>query len=210
MTDFDPVVWTLSVHGTLAVLALAGHRHYSDQPHRLKVVDEGVDPLLVRLRAHMGDSLAELLTPVFRRAPGAFKFESTSQDSPLLLPVGFTEEPSSPVGSEAYNEAIRRFLEAGGDSSTSMHWALCRARDRWCFCSCTLGWMSLLLLIWELACSALFGVGALLAGIKLPNWATAWSFLPTGCLVLAVIVLMIVSQASQDRILFVKRYCDGL
>lgn len=176
MTTAELVTWTLGVHGTLATLSLVGFYKYGDRTSMFGKCLSDVEDLLLRMRRRIAIDLGEELEPVFERAEG---------EPTLVLPSSYTEHATNPVGSDAYREAIRRFADQGGSTVLADYGRTLHAKAQWSTCARQLSWTMLVLLVWEIACAALFGVAGKMVGIDIAECVPKWSFAPTGVFVLA-------------------------
>lgn len=206
MTDFDPESWSLGVHGTLAVLSLGGYYKCGDRTEAYSKIAGELEQLLDSLRVRICGQLERELEPVFERAPGNPRFSRQREFGPqLLLPNGYSEQAASPVGSDAYREAIRSFLASGGGDLLDSHWGLRRAVHRWCDAAKALSWVLLGGLAWELICCGALGLLSKLIGVGLPSWFNGWSFLPTALCAFAFIAALASALWNHDIIMNHRR-----
>ena len=102
----DAVAWALGAHGAVLSFSLVGLYRYSDRSSLFTKSLAGTDELLSRMRRYLATAIEDELTPIFDRA------ESEPQ---IVLPDVYTESPVRPVSSDAFREAIRRFVYSDAD-----------------------------------------------------------------------------------------------
>lgn len=178
----DPfLVWGLSAHGVVLPLSLVGLYRYCDRTEFFAKSVGDSDELLARIRGRVAADLDRELTPVF---------EDSDSEPSVVGPNGYSERATSPLGSEAYREALLRFIEAQAGTIVD-YGCTCRARNKWCFWARLLSWNVLALSFWEVLCVALFGVVSTLFELQITPNLVRWSFAPTTVLV----ALFFLSQA---------------
>jgi hypothetical protein len=178
----DPfLLWGFSAHGVVFPLSLIGLYRYGDRTEFFAKAVGDSGELLVRIRGRVAEELDRELTPVFQDSDG---------EPSTVGPDDYSERGTNPIGSEAYREALFRFIEA--EAGTIVDYGrTCRARRRWCSWARFLSWNVLALAFWEVLCVALFGGATTLFELQIPAHIVRWSFGPTAVLV----VFFFVSQA---------------
>ena len=129
----------------------------------------GTDELLSRMRRYLATAIEDELAPVFDRA------ESEPQ---TVLPDVYTESPVKPVSSDAFCEAIRRFVYSDADILVD-YGRVCKARLAWCFWARLLSWAVLGMSVWEFLCVSVLALTASPFSVKIPEFMAAWLFVPT-------------------------------
>jgi hypothetical protein len=142
MNHADLINTLLTAHGTLAGLALVVFYTYSDRTDGFGTSLKGITSVIAEMRRRITAELGNRLDPVFQ-SPG-------SVPSPLFAPDGntYVEHSVNPVGSEAYREALRDFVESHSESMADYR-SLTVACSAWCFWAGTFSWLVLGLLVWQ-------------------------------------------------------------
>jgi len=167
------LTWALGIHGVVLPFSLFGLYRYSDRTELFTKTVGDTDDLLDRMRGTVAAGLEEELRPVFERSDG----------EPLIVtPKQYTERPTNPVGSEAYREALRRFVD--GKAQVLVDYVRThKARRVWCSWARMLSWIVLILAFWQVLCLAGLGLVGKLFAVEIADWAVKWSFGPTVVLV---------------------------
>lgn len=199
MTPAEILTWTLGIHVGVIPLAVAGFYKYTDRTDIFKRSIAEADDLLQRMREHAADALEEKLSPVFQR----------SRTEPLIVtPFQYSERPTNPIGSDAYREAFREFIDMTSGVLIDYGQAL-KARTRWCRWARLLSWTVYLFALWEVVCVALFGLVGKLLDVTLPDRLAVWSFAPTALLVLFFFLSQGIMLRQHDVIHnFKERHAD--
>lgn len=173
MMQLDMLTWALGVHGVVLPLSLTGLYRYSDRSSLFAKALEGTDELLLRIRRRVATTIEDELGPVIQRAGG----------SPLLVDLsGYVERPVDPVSSDAFREAIQRFLHS--DATALVDYVqVYRARNVWCSWARTLSWTVLGLSFWEVVCLVVLGLAGMIFRVPIPETIIACSFVPTALLI---------------------------
>lgn len=152
----------------------------------------GSTSVLTTLRQRIAGDLGDRLDPVFE-SPG-------SVPSPVLNTAGdtYVEHPVNPVGSEAYREAIRDFVEAFADSMSDYR-SLLLARRSWSFWSRCLNWNILAMTVWQLIAISV-ALADKCTGWQLPEWACAMISIPTALGIIAFVVCIFCCIRSRHKI----------
>ena len=206
MSEFDPTAWSLGVHSTLAGLSLAGYYKLGDRTAVYSKIAGELEGLKATLRARIAGLLEDYLKDVFSRTPGDPHLSSAqSNRSELYVPVRYAEQPTMPLGTDAYRQALRDFMLVDGAELLSAHWGLDRACRRWCDAARWLSWVLLVALAWEVLCAAVLGILGKLCAVVLPAWMPSWSFLPTTLLAVSFFACLAVMLWSHDEIMRNRR-----
>lgn len=186
----DMLAWGLGAHAVVLPLSLAGLYRYSDRSNLFKKSLGDTDDLLARMRTKVASAIEEELAPVFRRAEG---------EPRIVSPHGYSERPTDPVSSDAFREAIHRFVHSEVDALADYE-QVYRSRNRWCHWARMLSWTVLVLSFWEVVCVAVLGLLAKFFGIQIADGVVAGSFAPTTVLVLNFFICKAVLLRQQDVI----------
>ena len=170
----DAVAWALGAHGVILSFSLVGLYRYSDRSSLFTKSLAGTDELLSRMRRYLATAIEDELTPIFDRA------ESEPQ---IVLPDVYTESPARPVSSDAFREAIRRFVYSDADILID-YGRVRRARLAWCFWARLLSWSVLGMSVWEFLCVSVLALTASPFSVKIPEFMATWLFVPTALLIL--------------------------
>lgn len=175
--------WSLGVHAVILPLALAAFYRYSDRSDLFNKSVGDIDELLARMRRGVTSALEDGLGPVFERA----------QSEPrIVLPTSYTESPTNPVGSAAFQDALRQFMEQNVRSVVD-YGRTFRAKASWSKWARVLSWAMLALAFWEALC---FGILAInLINGDFSDRVPTWSFSLTA----GLIALFFVCQAMMLR-----------
>ena len=171
----DAVAWALGAHGVILSFSLVGLYRYSDRSSLFTKSLADTDELLSLMRRQVATAIEDELAPVFDRA------ESEPQ---IVRPAVYTESPVNPVSSDAFREAVRRFVHS--DVAALVDYVrVYRARSAWFFWARLLSWTVLGLSFWEVLCVASLGLTASPFSIEMPEFMASWLFVPTAVLILA-------------------------
>ena len=142
MNHADLIDTLLKVHGAIAGLALVVFYTYSDRTDGFGTSLKGITSVIAEMRRRIVAELSKRLDPVFQ-SPG-------SDPSPLFDAGGntYVEHSVNPVGSEAYREALRDFLE-GHSEAMADYRSLTVACNAWCFWAGVFSWLVLGLFVWQ-------------------------------------------------------------
>ena len=99
----DVVAWALGIHGVVLPFSLAGLYRYSDRSDLFTKSIGDTDELLARMQRRVATAIEDELAPVFDRAEG---------EPQIVRPDGYSERPANPVRSDAFQEAVRRFVHS--------------------------------------------------------------------------------------------------
>ncbi|MGD0265299.1 MAG: hypothetical protein ABSD47_10190 [Candidatus Methylomirabilota bacterium] len=182
--------WALGVHGVVFPLSLVGLYRYSDRTELFTKAVGDTDELLARMRRRIAAALERDLNPVFERSEG---------EPSTVRPDGYSERPTNPIGSEAYREALFRFIEGSAEIVVDYGRAS-RARGAWCAWARVLSWTVLGLAFWEVLCVSLLGLLGHLFGVETPTLLVKWSFVPTAALVCLFFVCQAILLRHHDVI----------
>ena len=171
----DVVAWALGIHVVVLPFSLAGLYRYSDRSDLFAKSIGDTDDLLARMQRQVATAIEDELAPVFDRAEG---------EPQIVRPDGYSERPANPVRSDAFQEAVRRFVYSDAPALVDYGRAR-RARSAWCFWARVLSWTVLGLNFWEVLCIAILGLIGKLSAIEIPEYLASWSFAPTAVFVLA-------------------------
>ena len=168
----DAVAWALGAHGVILSFSLIGLYRYSDRSSLFTKSLTSTDELLLCMRRYLATSVEDELAPVFDRA------ESEPQ---TVQPSVYTESPAKPVSSDAFCEAIRRFVHSDADILVD-YGRVCRARSAWCFWARLLSWTVLGMSCWEVLCVSILALTTSPFSVKIPESMSIWLFVPTALL----------------------------
>ena len=143
MVHADLVNTLLTIHAAVGGTSIAIFYYYSDRSDSAIAPLNGTSSVLTELRRRITGDLQNHLDPIFQ-SPGAVP-------SPLLAPSGnaYFEKAVNPVGSEAFRESIRDFIERSGDLIDDYR-SLLRARRKWCSWCARLSATLIVLIIWQI------------------------------------------------------------
>lgn len=170
----DLFSWAWGVHGVVLPLSLAGLYRYSDRSTLFSKTLGDTDQVLGRVRRQVATALEEELAPVFQRAEGIPR---------IVSPHAYAERPADPVRSDAFREAIQRFVHSQVNALAA-YTRMYRARIRWARWARLLSWTVLALSLWEALCLALLAIRTVY-DLQMPEALVEWSLAPTTILVLA-------------------------
>lgn len=177
MSDAEIVNLALSIHGAVLLAAIAAYYKYGDRTDLIDKSLRGTDEVLVKVRQLIADELGETLGAIFDE-PATVE---------IVVAAGtYTELPGNPVGSEAYRDCIREFVETASNTMVDCR-VLRSARDSWCFWARFLSWAILCLLMWELVSCGLIAVLDKAFGVAIPDHVVNLTMLPTVVGVVAVV-----------------------
>jgi len=202
-----------SFHVGILIPAIAAYYRYGSRSEWPAKPLAGVDGTVRNVRSRIANDLSATITPVLRSAgttptpvadPSLDKVERTGE-----FEAGWTyvERPVDALASEAYKEALRRFVDATSDSVADYRTIL-EGRRAWYSAARLLGWGVLLLLVWELAAAFITYLGPRLLSFVVPLSLIRWSFLPTAGLLVVTISSLIALHVYQERIQKVKDRYD--
>lgn len=180
ISDFDLLTWTCGIHVAILPFALLGLHRYTDRSSYCSKFLDDTNKFLLQLRSSVTRSLDSFISPVFDR----------SVSEPRIITTEFyAERQINPVGSEAYRQALRAFIDS--DSGPLADYGfIFRARNRWSKWARVLSWIVLSLALWEAVCAAVFGVLGKLIGVQIPEIIAKSSFAPTAILVFSVFLCL--------------------
>jgi hypothetical protein len=132
----------LTLHSVVGGTALAVFYYYSDRSDSTIGPLNSTSTVLAELRRRISNDLQTRLEPIFQ-SPG-------SVPTPLITLDGGTyiEKPVNAVGSEAFRERVREFLDSTADHLDDYR-QLLAARRNWCRWSIRLSWLLIALLVWQ-------------------------------------------------------------
>ena len=159
----------LGVHGVALPLCFAGLYRYSDRSTLFAKSVGDTDELLLRMRRTVTLAIQDELAPVVRRAGG---------DPQIVWPSGYVERAVDPIPSDAFKEAVLRFLHARSGALVD-YVEVHRARNKWIVWARALSWTVLCLSAWETLCLTVLGFVGTLLGVSIPEAAITWSLVPT-------------------------------
>ena len=165
----------LSVHGIVLPLSMAGLYRYSDRSNMFAKSLGDTDELLRRMRRGVSTAIQDELAPVIRRAGG---------EPVIVAPSGYVERAVDPIPSDAFREAVLRFLHANGGALVD-YGQVHRARNKWAWWARALSWTVLCLAAWEAFCLMGLGFVGSLLRVPIPEVVITWSLTPTALLVVA-------------------------
>ena len=171
----DLLSWALGVHGVILTLALAGLYRYGDRGNMFKITLGDTDEMLGRIRLKIAIALEEELVPVFQRGQSAPR---------IVSPDGYSERPIDPVRSDAFREAVHRFIHSETNALVEYR-QVYRARNQLCFWARILSWAVLGLSLWEAVCLAVLGIFGKVYSVQMPEAAIGGSLVPTTAMALA-------------------------
>jgi len=193
----------LGLHASVLLAAIAAFQVYGERSEAFQKSLYGTDELKTRLNAQIANALAAALSPVFQNAGS----EPTLLVNPSGVPIlSYQEVPINVVGSEAYREAVRDFVEQGADLLTDYR-VLRSARDRWCGWSQRLSWGILLLLVWQ----AIAGVGIAadqFGFVNVPDRVVYGSLVPTAAIFFLNLACLFPRMRSHDSIMKLRAKHD--
>lgn len=179
---------SLGIHGVILSLALAAFYRYSDRSELFNKSVGDIDDLLARMRRGVTLALEDALGPVF---------ESAQSEPRIVLPTGYSERPTSPVGSAAFQDALRHFMEANVRALVDYGLTF-KARAAWSRWAKVLSWAMLALALWEALC---FGILAInLIHQDLSDRVPKLSFTPTAGLIALFFVCQGIMLRQHDVI----------
>ena len=187
MTE-DLLKWALGIHGVILPLALAAFYRYSERSDLFNKSVGDTDELLARVRRGVTLALEEDLGPVF---------ESAQSEPRIVLPTGYSERPTNPVGSAAFQDALRQFMEENV-SAVVDYGRTFRARAAWCRWARVLSWAMLGLAFWEVLCVGV--LAARLVNQDLSDSIPKLSFTPTAGLIILFFVCQGIMLRQHDVI----------
>ena len=172
MNPADMLAWTLGVHGVTFTISLAGLYRYVYKSMSTKILAD-TDDLLGQMNRKVATAIEEEIAPVFERA---------ESEPRIVSPHGYSERPIDPVHSDAFREAIRRFLQAKTPALVEYR-QVYQAREKWYHWSRNLNWIVYFLSAWEIVCLAVLGLGDKIYSVKFSEIVIDFSFLPTAVLI---------------------------
>ena len=190
----EVLVWILGVHGLVLPLSLIGLYRYSDRRELFAKAIGDTDDLLARMRQRITTALEEKLDQVFQRAEG---------EPWIVSPTGYTERPINPLHSDAFREAVRRFVDSDIPVVVDYRQAY-EARNAWSYCSRALSWTMLGLSFWEVVCVAVLGLANKVSSVTMPDTLIFLSLAPTTILIVAFF-LFHVGLLHQNDVIHAKK-----
>lgn len=190
----DMLVWTFGVHSVVLPISLIGLYRYSDRRERFAKAIGDTTELLARMRRRIATALEKELAQVFQRTEG---------EPRIVSPAGYTERPINPVHSDAFREAVRRFVDSDILVLVDYRQAY-GAHNAWFSYTRALSWTVLGLSFWEAICVAFLGLAEKIFSIKAPDALAAWSLAPTAILIM-VFFLCHVGLLRQSDVIHAKK-----
>ncbi len=183
MTHAELIGLLLTAHAGILGVALVLFYTYSDRTDGFAASLKGVSTALAEMRRRMVAELGSRLDPIFE-SPG-------SVPSPVLGPDGeaYSERAVNPIGSEAFREALRDFVE---DNSAPLadYRSLMAASNSWCFWANKLSWFVLSLFIWQIVATAVTFLDKVSAW-ALPTYVNVALWVPTVAIGLACLLAVL-------------------
>ena len=183
MTHAELIGLLLTAHGGVLGVSLILFYSYSDRTDGFAGSLKGISTVQAGMGRRMVAELSNTLEPVFE-SPG-------SVPSPVLGPDGeaYSEHAVNPIGSEAFREALRDFVEENSVPLAEYR-SLMAASNSWCFWTNKLSWFVLSLLIWQIVATAVTFLDKLTA-VTLPTYVNVALWVPTVGLGLACLLAVL-------------------
>lgn len=184
--------WVVGVHIAMLPFAFVGFYRYGDRTELFSKSVGSMDEMLAGMRRGIRASLEQSLAPVF--SGGGTEPTVIVNPNPT-----YSERAQNPLGTEAFREALGKFLE--GESDFLAHYReVLRARTSWCSWAKHTTWVVIAFAVWEVFCAAGFGLVVKLGGVVVPSWCMLGSFAPSSALVALFFVCHIAMTIQHNRI----------